>query len=198
MTASDHEKSIRENEKFLPPQRPRTIAVDFDGTCCKWAFPACGEPRHGVIDTLKRLKDDGWEIIIHTCRVNSHWAEPDRTIKVGDMLRWLLQHEVPFDRIWGLEITNADWCQKIVMEELSEWYITERFKGAQLEWRYSSETGKPLADAYLDDRGVGFCRCVGDILVSGNSASALAIYIDQVEYQTVNNVDDDEEEDDDE
>lgn len=51
------------------------IAVDFDGTIVEDRFPEIGEPRPGAIETLKRLKKEGYCLILWTCRTGRHLAE---------------------------------------------------------------------------------------------------------------------------
>lgn len=46
------------------------VAVDFDGTLCKDAFPDIGEPNRLCIAYVKRLAAEGSKIILHTCREN--------------------------------------------------------------------------------------------------------------------------------
>lgn len=45
-----------------------TIAVDFDGTLCKNAWPGIGEPYVGTIKHLRWLQERGHKIILWTCR----------------------------------------------------------------------------------------------------------------------------------
>lgn len=118
---------------------PLTIAVDFDGTICRYAFPDCGPPRTEVIEALRALRAEGWKIIIHTSRVNSDWPEPGRTQKCEAMVLYLISHEVPFDEIWGIAF---------------EWVSTS--EGTQgYMWGFKPHlTGKPVAHVYLDDRAM--------------------------------------------
>lgn len=44
------------------------IAVDFDGTLCESRWPAIGEPNMAVIDWLKQKREEGWLLILWTCR----------------------------------------------------------------------------------------------------------------------------------
>lgn len=44
------------------------VAVDFDGTLCKDAFPEIGEPQAAVIEYVKQLAAEGSKIILHTAR----------------------------------------------------------------------------------------------------------------------------------
>lgn len=129
------------------------VACDFDDTLTHWAFPDCGAPRENVIEAVRLLKAEGWEVVIHTCRVNSFWEEPDRSLKVEDMLKWLLLEEVPFGAVWGLDIARAVAPATVPIPELGDWHITTTENDILL-WRYGTETGKPLADAYICDATV--------------------------------------------
>jgi hydroxymethylpyrimidine pyrophosphatase-like HAD family hydrolase len=50
----------------------RTIAVDFDGVIADydgWRGPGVlGEPRGDVVEALRRLRGEGWKIVVHTTR----------------------------------------------------------------------------------------------------------------------------------
>ena len=76
----------RTAERTLPP----AIAVDFDGTLCTNRWPEIGKPYWGVIDELKALREDGWRIILWTCRS-------------GDLLKaavaWCADKELYFDAV---------------------------------------------------------------------------------------------------
>jgi len=106
------------------------ICVDFDGTITEYAFPDCGPPRAHVVEALRRLKDAGWKVIIHSSRVNSQWPPSERSEKVQAMVFYLSQHRIPHDEIWGLHLGDGFW-------EFEEY-----------------QTGKPVAHVYLDDRAV--------------------------------------------
>lgn len=51
-------------------KRVYTMAVDFDGTLTldADAYPHAGKPNWKVIDKVKALKAEGWELILWTCR----------------------------------------------------------------------------------------------------------------------------------
>lgn len=51
------------------------IAVDFDGTIVKDEYPAIGEERPGAVETLRRLRTEGYSLILWTCRTGQHLAE---------------------------------------------------------------------------------------------------------------------------
>lgn len=44
------------------------IAVDFDGTLCKHEFPNIGQANMEIITLIKKLKSQGHQIILWTCR----------------------------------------------------------------------------------------------------------------------------------
>lgn len=44
------------------------IAVDFDGTICEASYPEIGREREGAKEFINRLYDEGYMIVINTCR----------------------------------------------------------------------------------------------------------------------------------
>jgi hypothetical protein len=66
------------------------IVVDFDGTLHLGKWPDIGTPAPYCIEVMQKLKADGHYIIIWTCRENRQQT---------DMVNWLLEKRVPFDRI---------------------------------------------------------------------------------------------------
>ena len=121
----------------MPSMTP-AVAADFDGCIAGYAFPACGEPRENVVTALRCLKVNGWEIIVHSARVNPRWPEPGRTQKVMEMLQYLLVQRIPFARVWGVELLSEHAGE---IELLSFAFSTK-------------DVGKPAAHLYLDDRGL--------------------------------------------
>lgn len=53
----------------------KIIAVDFDGTLCKDAYPGIGEPNTLVIEELKQRKENGDKVILWTCRCGKQLQE---------------------------------------------------------------------------------------------------------------------------
>ena len=47
---------------------PKIVAVDFDGTLCKDAYPDIGDPLPYSLYYIKELAKDGVILILHTCR----------------------------------------------------------------------------------------------------------------------------------
>lgn len=52
----------------MKKQEFNIIAVDFDGTLCTDCYPNIGIPNLALIYLLKRLKSQGSQIILWTCR----------------------------------------------------------------------------------------------------------------------------------
>jgi len=50
------------------PKNPKIIAVDFDGTIVKDAYPKIGKPRMFAFETLKKLQSKGHRLILWTYR----------------------------------------------------------------------------------------------------------------------------------
>lgn len=158
------------NDAYRRPNRPPTVAWDFDGCLTEWAYPDCGDPRADEIDALRQLAEEGWWVIIHTSRVNSHWVEPDRSIKVAEMLAWLIKHEVPFEHVWGVDI---GWHEGPKPKEWANlWHWMPAAPGSDYDWlcwKFNDETGKPVADIYRDDRADGHCACHYDAWVKNEA-----------------------------
>ena len=51
------------------------IAVDFDGTIVEDAYPGIGREREGATETLRRLRSEGYSLILWTCRTDKLLAE---------------------------------------------------------------------------------------------------------------------------
>lgn len=66
------------------------IAVDFDGTLCKDAFPLIGEPNQPLIDFLIKWQEEGNKVILWTCREDGLlWTAVD----------WCADHGLHFDAV---------------------------------------------------------------------------------------------------
>ena len=83
---------------------PKRIMVDFDIPVHKYSkgyFNAqiYDEPTDGVKEALQFLKNEGFEVIIHTTRVSQE--EYPETYKVNEqgIRTWLDEHGIPFDRV---------------------------------------------------------------------------------------------------
>jgi len=70
--------------------KPRVIAVDFDGTLCKADFPNIGEAKREVILALMSEKERGSKIVLWTCRHGKHLL---------DAIVWCAQQGLEFDSV---------------------------------------------------------------------------------------------------
>ena len=96
------------------------IAIDFDGTLHTGKFPAIGNPQPYATQVMQELHTAGHYLIIWTCREGSQQT---------DMINWLLDHKIPFDRVNDHEPTQ------VVM--------------------YGNNSRKVYAHLYIDDKQVG-------------------------------------------
>lgn len=70
--------------------RSKIIAVDFDGTLCEDNWPGIGRPYHGVIDYLIGRKENGYKLILWTCRKGALLQEA---------VDWCKEHGIIFDAV---------------------------------------------------------------------------------------------------
>ena len=78
---------------------PKVIIVDFDGTICGDKFPDCGPPEPHVREGLQKLKDDGFDIHIHSVSTDGNWG---RKNSCGHFLRiknYMQEHDLPYGEI---------------------------------------------------------------------------------------------------
>ena len=79
------------------------IIVDFDGTICGFKFPDVGPPEPGVRKALQQLKDDGFEIVVHSCRTGTYWNgkndSNNRLHHIAVITNFLVEHKIPYDAL---------------------------------------------------------------------------------------------------
>lgn len=66
------------------------IAVDFDGTLCRSAWPDIGEPNKPLIDALRKERDGGTKIILWTMREGE---------KLERAVEWCKENGLEFDAV---------------------------------------------------------------------------------------------------
>jgi len=102
-----------------------TIAVDFDGTLCEYAFPGIGaqtESQRLLMEKLKELRLEGHKLILYTCR-----GDNDKHPCLTDAIDWCKERGLEFDA------------------------INENIQGFV---KKSGPSPKPVADIYLDDKAL--------------------------------------------
>jgi len=91
------EAFLKEAFETEPKETDTDICVDFDRTIAKPAkHPAIGEPIDGAKESLAKLKELGYNVIIYSCRGDS-----EEGLKA--MEEWLDKHEMPYDSIFSGE-----------------------------------------------------------------------------------------------
>lgn len=73
-----------------------TIAIDFDGTCVKEAFPLVGETVPGSVEVLKELQTRGHDLILWTVRGNYITPEllPYSSNLLRDAVSWFTRNGI--------------------------------------------------------------------------------------------------------
>lgn len=86
-----------------------SVAIDIDGTVCKdldwdlWCkdgvhyFPPIQD---GARESLEELRDMGFRIIIHTCRLSPTVNKEAPFILESLIRQMLMRNMIPFDEIW--------------------------------------------------------------------------------------------------
>lgn len=106
----------------------KTICVDFDGTIVDHEFPKIGALKRGVREALEVFRKAGFRILISSCRTCS-WDEET-------FGRWDC---TPIDRPRVREMIEFLDKEGIPYDEID-----------------NGMRGKPLADLYIDDKGLRF------------------------------------------
>ena len=104
-----------------------TIAVDFDGTLCKHAFPKIGEQEHNhkqLMDVLIKLQSQGHKLILWTNR-----GDNEQYKSLTEAIEWCESKGLKFDAI-----NNNLPTQK----------------------KLSGYSPKIMADYYIDDKVLSF------------------------------------------
>lgn len=82
------------------------VAIDFDGTIVRHAFPEIGEPIANAKETLYRLYDAGCELLLFTCR--GYYQEKNINY-LAAAKKWLRQNGYPPFAAYNYSEWQADW-----------------------------------------------------------------------------------------
>lgn len=111
------------------------VAIDFDGTMVKEAFPKIGEELPGAVETMKWMNSVGIKIILFTMRSNDAMCDDfGKTVPCTNP-----EQSVLWDAI--------NWCKD---RGVSLWSVN--YNPEQASW---STSRKVYADYYIDDRSIG-------------------------------------------
>lgn len=96
----------------------KVAAIDFDGTLCKSKFPMAGEPIQETVDKVKALRENGYELILWTCR---------RGESLEIALEWCKQHGLIFESINAPTPRQAaSWGPNVGPKVFADIYIDDR------------------------------------------------------------------------
>lgn len=66
------------------------LSIDFDLTICNSTYPKLGFERHNAGFYIRKLVDEGYGVIINTCREG---------VLLADAIKWLNAHDIPYHYI---------------------------------------------------------------------------------------------------
>ena len=126
-----------------------TINIDFDGTCVTHDFPYIGKSI-GAEKVLKKLVDNGHQLILFTMRSDRNLANPtmDSTIKnvtgnfLSDAINWFKKNDIP---LYGIQTnpTQINWTTS--PKSYAELMIDDSALGCPLKYD-KSISDRPFVD----------------------------------------------------
>ena len=139
-----------------------TINIDFDGTCVTHEFPNVGKSI-GAEKVLKRLVDNGHQLILFTMRSDRKEAKPviDPTIQnvagkfLTEAVNWFKENDI---KLYGIQKnpTQLNWTAS--PKSYAELMIDDSSLGCPLKFDYEISQ-RPFAnweviEEYLDNMGM--------------------------------------------
>lgn len=88
--------------------RPRILAIDFDGTIAEAAFPGIGKIIPGAKKYINLLYDEGYKILIHTCRTGSFEGDAENFLRRSGIKYHYINSNLPCQ----IEFFKQD-CRKL-------------------------------------------------------------------------------------
>lgn len=137
------------------------IAIDFDGTCVKHAYPKIGEDI-GAVPVLKALADVGHKLILFTMRSNGT-ADGD---VLDAAVKWFKQNDIPLHGV-NIDPDQKSWIAS--PKAYAELYIDDRGWGIPL---ISPNGERPYVDWGACERllqEIGVLPQTSGLIVDGGS-----------------------------
>ena len=107
------------------------IAIDFDGAICRNKYPEIGDPMPLAIESIKKLKERGHDLILWTCRQGE---------LLDDAVRWCEEHGIPFDLVNEHEPNNLKAFDGVAGNKVfANIYIDDRNLGGFPGWERAME-----------------------------------------------------------
>lgn len=100
------------NKEDLLKVSGKIIAVDFDGTLCKYIYPGIGEPKQEIINLVKELSKNN-DIILWTCR---------RGYALKQALKWCEKQGLTFTKV----NKNVDWALPTSRKIFAHYYLDDK------------------------------------------------------------------------
>ena len=137
-----------------------TIAVDFDGTIVEHRYPAIGREIPCAIDTLKRLSDEGHNIILWSVREGALLEDAVKFCRERGLAFYAVNSERPED----------SWERKDVTRKITaDIYIDDRNVGGLPDWNmiyrmvsehasYTELTGRPMRSTHSGKKKKSFLK----------------------------------------
>lgn len=117
------------------------FAIDFDGCLCENRYPEIGRPNKYMIKYCKRLKKEGHELILWTCREGK---------ELSDAVKWCSDHGLTFDAVNdNLPRVIEEWGGSNPRKIFANAYYDDR----SLKAKYCSDADIPLIEyAYIPEK----------------------------------------------
>lgn len=112
------------------------IAVDFDGTLCRDAYPSIGEPMPGAIKAMQQLAAEGHYLILWTCRTGERLLEA---------VNWLLEHQIPVHRVNDHSAANIALYGEGGPKIYADVYIDDKALGGFPGWSVALDQLKDMS-----------------------------------------------------
>lgn len=84
------------------------LAVDFDGTICEVDYPGIGREREGAKEYINKLYDEGYMIVINTCRTNAGEVKAQDMAEEFLKLRGIKYHKINENMDHLIEVYGCD------------------------------------------------------------------------------------------
>lgn len=91
-----------------PHHRPFTISLDFDGTIVEDGFPGIGKIKEGAKEYINMLYDNGFNILINTCRTGSYEGDAENFLRRSGINYHYINNNLP----QSIEYFKQD-CRKL-------------------------------------------------------------------------------------
>lgn len=75
----------------------KILSIDFDGTIVNHAYPKIGDPMPLAFEVMKELKENGWKLILWTCREDDGFKIDKQYLR--DAVKFCENNGVVFDAV---------------------------------------------------------------------------------------------------